>query len=243
MLETLPKLEFETISAGAKTTAVIVAAGSAVRMEGICKITAPICGIPAIVHTLRAYDRCDDIANVVLVAREDLIGKLQNCVKEFEILKPVQIVAGGDTRAQSALNGAVAAKCEFVAIADGARVLTTPELISRVCVAAYEFDAAIPAIKAIDTIKRAKNSVVDATLNRDEIVQVQTPQVIKRELYVNFAQKAIEQNLNFTDDAAILEHFGEIVRVVEGEKFNIKITTQDDINLAEFLLKMRGEGV
>lgn len=241
MLETLPKLKHETVSNKAKTTAIIVAAGSASRMNGICKITVPICGMPAIIHTLKAYDKCKDISDIVLVTREDLVEKLEYFCGEFEILKSVEFVVGGATRAQSVLNGAMIAKSNFIAIADGARVLTTPKLISKICTAAYEFNTAIPTVSLVDTIKSMKNGKILKTLNRDELVAVQTPQVVKRETYLNLAEKALGENIEFTDDSAILEHFGETVRTVEGERFNIKITTQYDVKLAEFLLKQRGE--
>ena len=141
--------------------AVIVAAGSASRMGGIDKVMAPLKGEPMIVHTVRAFQTCDAISEIVIVTREDLIVPIANLTRSMEKVKAV--IVGGKSRQESVALGmnALSDKCELAAIQDGARPLVTWQLIDRVVRAAHAHHAAIPVIPVKDTIKVCNSALVE----------------------------------------------------------------------------------
>jgi len=214
--------------------AVIVAAGSSQRFGGEDKLFMLLAGTPVIAHTLRVFETSPVIDSIVIVTRPEKIVLMQDVCKEFGILKAGQIVAGGGTRSESVLLGLLAAgDAEYAAIADGARPFCSPEVIERVFAAAMEFGAAAPGIPVTDTVKRVKGGVVTETLNREELVAVQTPQIFLTSLAKGALSKAKQQNKSYTDDCAAVEAIGMSVHIVEGDPKNVKITTAADILLAE----------
>ena len=217
--------------------AVIVAAGSASRMGGIDKVMATLKGEPMIVHTVRAFQTCDAIAEIVIVTRPDLILPITHLTSGFD--KVTAVVAGGSSRQESVANGmnALSDKCKLAAIQDGARPLVTWQLIDRVVRAAHAYHAAIPVIPVKDTIKVCNSALVVNTPDRSTLRAVQTPQVFDFDLLRGALKKAAEDGAEVTDDCSAVERLGMSVRTVEGDERNLKVTTPLDLKLAEMLME------
>ena len=217
--------------------AVIVAAGSASRMGGIDKVMAPLKGEPMIVHTVRAFQSCDAIAEIVIVTRPDLILPISKLTAEFD--KVTAVVMGGSSRQESVALGmnALGEKCELAAIQDGARPLVTWQLIDRVVRAAHAYHAAIPVIPVKDTIKVCNAALVVSTPDRSTLRAVQTPQVFDFDLLRGALKKAAEDGAEVTDDCSAVELLGMTVKTVEGDERNLKVTTPLDLKLAEMLME------
>ena len=217
--------------------AVIVAAGSASRMGGIDKVMAPIGGEPMIVHTVRNFQNCDAIREIVVVTRPDLLESIMRLCHGFDKLKAV--VVGGDSRDISVSMGLVhlSGKCTLVAVQDGARPLVTAEVIDRAVLAAVRCGAAAPAVPVKDTIKVVRGGIVADTPLRRELQAAQTPQVFDYDILRAALKKAKADGVEITDDCSAVEHMGMSVRIVEGDERNIKITTPMDLKLAELILE------
>lgn len=233
------------------TSAIIAAAGLSRRFGGeVTKQMTELCGVPLLVHTLKAYEQADCIHEIVIVAREDEIPFWEKLCADHGISKVSRIVKGGETRQESVLNGleATSPESRFVAIGDGARCLITPEQITEVCHAAYKYHAATAAHRATDTVKLAnKRGFIESTTDRDTVWLAGTPQVFKTSLYRAAAYTALDKGIQATDDNALVEALGHRVRLVECGAQNIKITTKEDIAVAEGVLahraKMRAEAI
>ena len=217
--------------------AVIVAAGSASRMGGIDKVMAQLRGEPMIVHTVRAFETCDAIAEIVIVTRPDLILPITNLTSGFK--KVTAVVAGGSSRQESVALGmnALSDKCELAAIQDGARPLVTWHLIDRVVRAAHAYHAAIPVIPVKDTIKVCNSALVVSTPDRSTLRAVQTPQVFDFDLLRGALKKAAEDGAEVTDDCSAVERLGMSVKTVDGDERNLKVTTPFDLKIAELLME------
>ena len=219
--------------------AVIVAAGTASRMGGIDKVISPISDEPVIVHTVRAFENCDAIREIVIVTRQELIEPISALCADFAKVKAV--VIGGKNRVESVQNGlsALSDRAELAAIHDGARPLVTWELIDRVVRAANTYSAAIPAVSLKDTVKKVQGGLVSNTPDRNTLRAVQTPQVFDVDLLRGALKKAVDDDAQITDDASAVERLGMRVKVVEGDERNLKITTPMDLKLAELLMEDR----
>ena len=223
------------------TSAIIAAAGLSTRF-GENKQAVSILDVPVLIHTLRAYDAADCIDEIIIVTKKEDIELWQAQCELFSIKKVTKIIEGGATRQESVLNGfeAINDKAKFVAIADGARCLTTPLNINDVCFAAYKHKAATAAHKATDTVKIARSGrFIESTPDRDTIWLAQTPQVFKVSLYRAAAYTALQEKVAVTDDNSLVEFIGHPIYLVECGANNIKITTKDDIIVAESILKKR----
>ena len=217
--------------------AVIVAAGSASRMGGIDKVMAPLMGEPMIVHTVRAFQSCDAISEIVIVTREDLILPIAKLTNAFD--KVTAVVVGGKSRQESVSLGmnALSGSCQLAAIQDGARPLVTWQLIDRVVRAAHAHNAAIPVIPVKDTIKVCNAALVVSTPDRSTLRAVQTPQVFDFDLLRGALKQAEIDGAEVTDDCSAVERLGMTVRTVEGDERNLKVTTPLDLKLAEMLME------
>ncbi len=219
---------------------IIVAAGSASRMNGIDKIFAELCGVPLIVHTLRSFENSEHISRIIVVVKNEDILKMQQLTQCYNITKVSDIVAGGDNRQESVKNGfsRLGADAQFVLIHDGARPLVSDNVISNVACALREHKSVACAVPVKDTVKRVNNSgIVCETLKRDELVSVQTPQGVAVYEYLSALENA---NLScFTDDTSIMESQGIKTYITCGDYHNIKITTREDLVIAEQYLKER----
>ena len=217
--------------------AVIVAAGSASRMEGIDKVMALLNGEPMIVHTIRAFQNCDAIREIIVVTRPDLLTTVMGLCKDMEKVKAV--VAGGKDRPESVANGlnALSSKVKLAAIQDGARPLITWQVIDRTVRAANSYGAAAPAIPVKDTIKEVAGGLVANTPDRSRLQAVQTPQVFDIHLLRAALKKAKDDGAAITDDCSAVELLGMKVKIVEGDEHNIKITTPVDLKIAQLFME------
>jgi len=217
--------------------AVIVAAGSASRMGGIDKVMAPLGGEPMIKRTVRAFQECDAVSEVVIVTREDLILPITNLCREFP--KVTAVVAGGKSRQESVGKGmnALSKDVKLAAVHDGARPLITWQLIDWVIRAANTYGAAAPAIPVKDTMKTVEGGIVVNTPERAKLRAVQTPQVFDIDLLRGALVKAKEDGAEVTDDCSAVERLGMKIKIVEGDEKNLKVTTPMDLKIAEMLLE------
>ena len=224
-------------------SAVVVAAGSARRMEGIDKVLATLGELPVLVHTLRVFQQCPDIAEIIVVTREDLMVEVGSICQDFALTKVRKVIKGGKERIHSVQAGLseVREDAELVAIHDGARPLVSQAVLEAVIRRASECGAAAPAVPVKDTIKRARDGLVTATLDRAELRAVQTPQVFQVDLIKTALQKALEDGAELTDDCAAVERLGIGVALTEGDYCNLKLTTPEDLAVAEALLAWREE--
>ncbi|MFI3252892.1 MAG: 2-C-methyl-D-erythritol 4-phosphate cytidylyltransferase [Eubacteriales bacterium] len=218
---------------------IVPAAGNASRMEGIDKILVEIGGKPILAHTLEALNQCDLVHEIIIVTREDLIVDLGKLCKEFEIDKASKILVGGKTRRDSVLIGVgeVRENANIIGIHDGARPFLSQNVLKAVLLAGERSGAAAPAIPVTDTIKLAKDGLVEKTLDRDRLFAVQTPQVFESSLIQAALAKAVEENVPLTDDCSAVERLGMKVTLTEGDRRNIKITTPLDLTIAKSLLE------
>ncbi len=217
--------------------AVVVAAGSASRMGGIDKVMAPLQGEPMILRTVRTFENCDAVKEIVIVTREDLIGPITELCAGLTKVRTV--VKGGSSRQESVKLGLLAfsKEVQLAAVHDGARPLVSTELIDKTIRAAHTYGAAAPAIPVKDTIKFFEGGFIASTPDRSTLRAVQTPQVIDRDLLLGALEKAEQDGTAVTDDCSAVEHIGMRVRLVEGEERNLKVTTPLDLKIAELLLE------
>ena len=217
--------------------AVIVAAGSASRMGGIDKVMAPLGGEPMIKRTVRTFQECDAVSEIVVVTRADLILPITNLCGRYSKVKAV--VVGGKDRPESVQNGlnALSDGVKLAAIHDGARPLITWQVIDRVIRAANTYGAAIPGIPVKDTVKTNQGGIVGETPDRSTLRAIQTPQVFDIDLLRGALAKARQEEAAITDDSSAVENMGMKVKIVEGDERNLKVTTPMDLKIAEMLLE------
>ena len=220
-----------------KCGAVIVAAGSASRMGGIDKVMAPLGGEPMIARTVRAFQECDAVAEIVIVTREDLILPITGLCKAYP--KVTAVVSGGNSRQESVGKGlnALSKEVKLAAIHDGARPLITWQLIDCCIRAANTYGAAAPSIPVKDTIKTVEGGIVVNTPDRSKLRAVQTPQVFDIDLLKGALLKAYQDGAEVTDDCSAVERLGMKVKIVDGDERNLKVTTRMDLKIAEMLLE------
>ena len=219
--------------------AVILTGGSSSRMGGQDKMAADLAGKTVIRRSILAFQNCSMIDEIVLVTRKE--GE-KNCYFACEGCdKVARVVHGGNSRAQSAYQGVMAASedAELILIHDGARPLVTEQVICAVVEAARKYGAALPVVPVVDTIKAGEGGFVTATPERSSLFAAQTPQGFRSELIKAALSDAIRQNAVITDDASAVERLGMRVRMVDGDVENKKITTPDDLLAAEAILRKR----
>ena len=217
--------------------AVIVAAGSASRMGGIDKVMAPLGGEPMIVRTVRTFQSCDAIREIVIVTREDLLVPIMDLCHGFDKVRAV--IVGGNSRDESVRKGlaALSAKTKLVAVQDGARPLVTWQVIDRAVRAANSYGAAAPAVAVKDTIKVVRGGIVAATPDRSALRAVQTPQVFDIDLLTGALARVKQDGAAITDDCSAVERLGMSVKIVEGDERNIKVTTPMDLKIAQLFME------
>ena len=225
-----------------RCSAVVPAAGSSTRM-GQDKLLLPLGEQPVLLHTLRALELCPYITEIVVVTREELIVPIGQLCRDAALEKVRKVIVGGATRSHSVLAGLgeLSQDAELAAIHDGARPLVSQAVLEAVIRRASECGAAAPAVPVKDTVKRARDGLVTATLDRAELRAVQTPQVFQVDLIKTALQKALEDGAELTDDCAAVERLGIGVALTEGDYYNLKLTTPEDLTVAEALLAWREE--
>lgn len=223
-------------------SAVVVAAGSASRMQGMDKQLAEIGGVPVVARSVAALSACARVCEVILVCREEQIAAYWDMARFFYLDKVASVVAGKDTRQGSVFAGIAACSedADFYAVHDGARPLVLPQDVDACIDAAMETGAAAVGTTVKDTIKICDaNARIISTPNRETLRAVQTPQIFAVALYKRAMAAAIRDNRQYTDDCQLIEQFGHGVVISEGSFENLKITTPADIVIAEAILAMR----
>lgn len=221
-------------------TAVIAAGGSSARMGGENKLLSEIAGLPVLVHTLRAFDQNPDISEIVISAKEEHLLTYAGLARDFGIQKITQVVAGGADRCESVYKGVMAAdpQAAFVLVHDGARPMVSQEVIGRVIDALRKGNnCAAAAVGVKDTIRIVDPDTGEIRLlDRSHIRAMQTPQGADRQLLAAALKNCMEHKIAVTDDIAALETIGVKPVLVEGAYQNIKITTREDLLVAEGFL-------
>ena len=223
--------------------AIVVAAGKGTRLGGEQpKQFLELCGVPIIIHTLRQFERCEEINEIIVVVPAEATAAFSSLAENFEIRKLSGVVAGGATRAQSVRGGLNAiGNAEIVAVHDGVRPFVTPDEIERVVVAARASGAAILVAPVADTIKDVENGRVKRTPPRSNLRRALTPQCFRYDLLKRAYDQLAEvesAGIEVTDDSLLVERLGAEIIAVEGSARNIKITQAADLVLAESILKL-----
>ncbi len=227
-----------------KRLVIIPSAGMGRRMGSQKKNYLPLLGKPVLAHTLAAFEAAPSVDAVILsVPHGDMEFCAEEIVKKYRAGKVILIVAGGLERQDSVANALEAAKglgFDIIAVHDGARPLVTVQVIEDVLQTASRKKAAIAAVPVKDTIKEAADGLVLRTIPRETLWSVQTPQAFRADIIFRAFELAKKDGFKGTDESSLVERLGERVSIVMGSYENIKITTEEDMPIAEYALKKRG---
>lgn len=221
-----------------KKYAVIVAGGKGLRMgTALPKQFLPLCGQPVLYHTIKAFKDAYDTIEIILVLPAEQLSYAQIVLQSFPERIDLTIVTGGETRFHSVQNGLKAVPADAVVfVHDGVRPLVSPLLIRQCYEQAVDKGSAIPAISVADSI-RMQLDEGSKPVDRNSLRIIQTPQTFRAQILINAFQQAYSDA--FTDEATVAEAYGTKVYLIEGERSNIKVTTPEDLTIAEALLKAR----
>ncbi len=220
-----------------KVLAIIVAAGSSSRMKSGNKIFLELGGKSVLGRTMEIFQNTELCDGIIIVTKAEYIGEVEKITQKYGISKFKTVVEGGKTRAESVLNGIAAADGEYLLIHDGARPLCSLSLVEKIIAEVKEYGAVIPAVPIKDTVKVIKDGFVESTPDRSTLFAVQTPQGFSKTLYLNALEVFEGDKDTLTDDSMLFESAGYRVKTVLGEYTNIKITTDEDIAVAERFLR------
>ena len=221
--------------------AIIVAAGESRRMAGADKIFVPVLGRPVISYSLKVFHDSPEIDAIVLVLSSDNVDRGRQLLEANSWHKVIDVCVGGDRRQDSVRNGLERLPdVEWVIVHDGARPVIDSDMLATGLVEVRGTGAALAAIPVNDTIKAVDpDGLVQETLDRDRLWSAQTPQVFRRRHLVDAHRRVTE---DVTDDAAMIERIGGTARIFMGSRHNIKITTSEDLTVAEAILRSRASG-
>ncbi|MDD3375656.1 MAG: 2-C-methyl-D-erythritol 4-phosphate cytidylyltransferase [Candidatus Omnitrophica bacterium] len=227
-----------------KTQVIIPSAGIGSRLKtATLKPLIVLDGKPIFIHCLEAFEACSLIHSIIVVVSSESIEDFKVAIKENGLKKVKAIVPGGSERCDSVQNGLkqVDDDADVVLVHDGARPFVSVDLIERCIKALKENEAAIAAVAVKPTIKLvdAERMIIEKTLDRTKLWDAQTPQAFKKDIIVKAYSHMLQENP--TDDSSLVERMGVKVKIVEGSYDNIKITTPEDLKLAEILVKTRGK--
>ncbi len=195
--------------------------------------------LPIIVYTLLAFEKCEMIDEIIVPTREDLISEIKALCNKHSITKVKSVICGGSTRSESVLNGVIAAngKFDLIAIHDAARPFISDKIITETINAASRFGAAAPGVPIKDTVKKAESNIITETIPRETLTAIQTPQIFDSDLIAGALKNAVDKSLPITDDCSAAEMIGMKIYLTEGDYFNIKITTPEDMVFASAIYK------
>lgn len=223
------------------------AAGQGKRMQaGINKVFLELAGRPMLVRTLLKFSAVDEVGELIVVVGEDEVQAVQKLLRHVPGLKPYKVIKGGSERQYSVLNGLKVSSpdADIVLVHDAARPLVTKETIEAVIAKARECGGAIAAVPEKDTIKVvAEDGFVRSTPPRRTLWAVQTPQGFQRDILIEANRKAEADGFLGTDDASLVERLGRPVAVVMSDYRNIKVTTPEDLILAEAFLRQESRSL
>ena len=219
-------------------SAIIVAAGKGIRMKGTMrKQYLDLSGRPVLAHSIMAFDSCSQVAEIFLVVPKEDIEYCQNKILSLLDLKnQINLVHGGAKRQDSVYNGlqSIDKDTETVVIHDGVRPLIHPEELKECILGSKKYGACILGTPASDTLKRVdKSGIIEATLPRENIWLAQTPQAFQYDLILKAHETARRDGYVGTDDASLVERLGADVKIINGSRFNIKITQKEDLAVAK----------
>jgi len=229
--------------------AIITAAGLGKRYGGeggdggedLPKQFIPLCGKPLIVHCVQSFESSGLIREIILVVPPSWVDYTKSeIVEEFKLSKVTKIIAGGSERQHSVENGlnALSAEPDIVAVHDAVRPFVTLDIIDEVITEAGKSGAAIAAFPATDTMKKSSpEQSIENTVSRENIWFAQTPQAFRHEILKEAFEKAAQDRYLATDESLLVERLGKEVKLVKSSKYNIKITTPEDLDMAELILK------
>ncbi len=223
-----------------KVTAIIAAAGAGRRMKADRpKQLFLLQDTPILIYTIRKFDACRLIDNVIVAAPRESVDEVRALVNDAGFSKPITVIQGGDRRQDSV---AVALQhlpqdITVVAVHDAVRPFVSIEDIEAVIRKADEVGAAILAVPIVDTVKQVERDVIDATLTREHLVLAQTPQAFRSEILREAFERAKKDEYYGTDESSLVERIGKSVSIVRGSDRNIKITRPTDLILARVLLE------
>ena len=186
-----------------------------------------------------AFEQLDEVTEIIVSARENEIDEYKKLAEKHGITKLKAVVKGGETRQQSIFSAykEVSKETRYVAVHDGARPLVSPENIKQCIRDASIFGGAVLGVPVKDTIKNVDGGLITDTPDRRKLYITQTPQIFRKDIYVKGINFALSHELDFTDDCQLAEAVGAKVAMTESSYRNIKITTPEDIAVAEILLK------
>jgi len=214
---------------------IIAAGGKGTRMGAdINKVYLKALGKEILVYTIEAFQKNKNIDEIIVVTGKNDIDRCRELVKKYGLSKVASVIAGGSTRQKSVFNGIKASKGAIVAIHDGARPLISQGEIDAVINDCCEYDAAAVGVSVKDTLKMVdENGFIASTIDRELVCSIRTPQVFKRNIIVDAHQKAIDEKFEATDDCGLVEFLGVKIKITTGSNDNIKVTTPEDIVVAE----------
>jgi 2-C-methyl-D-erythritol 4-phosphate cytidylyltransferase len=228
-----------------KTVAIIVAGGQGTRIKGVLPKQFLMLGDkPIAAHAIEKFENCKLIDEIILVVPEEYLGySTQRVIDRFGFRKADKIVPGGENRQESVYAGlkACPSGTALVAIHDAVRPLISPDKITASIELCTEKKAVVLAVPPKDTVKRGENGLIVTTLDRDKLWLIQTPQVFEYGLIREAHEKAREEGYVGTDDSVLVERLGKDVVILEGDYANIKITTEEDLALAESLIRRQND--
>ncbi len=218
--------------------AIVAAAGTGSRLGRGSKALVRLNGRTALARVLDLFLHLDEVATIVVVGPPSRLELAEREVASMHPPKPVIVRAGGESRQDSVRAGlGVVGECDFVLVHDAARPLATPALVRRVLAAAIESGAAFPAIAPRDAVKRVEGNRLVESLDRSRIVLAQTPQAFAHEVLARAHREAADAGLVGDDDAQLVAATGHVVTVVPGDPANIKLTTPEDLEVVEALIR------
>lgn len=223
-----------------KVAVIIAAGGKGVRMRSnVPKQFLHLHDTPIVIHTVKKFAGYSEIQKIILVVPENELAETELLIYKWNISEKVEVIIGGETRQHSVWQGLnhLPDKTEIVMVHDGVRPFISEEIIDTCIREAGEWGAVITAVPISDTVKEVIDHTVKTTLDRSILWRVQTPQCFQKRLLIEAYKKAWEENRTATDDSTLVEQLGQTVRVVQGDERNIKITSPEDLKIAEKLLE------
>lgn len=220
-------------------SAIIACAGSSARMNGVNKQLWELNGVPVAARSMLAFEGIEQVTEIIVSAREQDIPLIEGLAEKYGITKFKCAVNGGETRQQSVFAAFMKTDkaTRYIAVHDGARPLVDPEHIKKCIKDASVFGGAVLGVPVKDTVKLVDGGMIADTLDRRKLYSIQTPQVFRRDIYVKGINFAQDNELDFTDDCQLAEAVGAKINLTVSDYRNIKITTPEDLAVAEVFLR------
>ncbi|MBQ5330576.1 MAG: 2-C-methyl-D-erythritol 4-phosphate cytidylyltransferase [Oscillospiraceae bacterium] len=222
-----------------KVSVIIAAGGSSSRMGGIDKQFAAVDGIPVLARSMMIFEGVEEVCEIIVSCPPEKAEKVKALAGEYGIGKFSHCAEGGRTRQESVINAVktAAAESNIIAVHDGARPLAGRDAVRQCIKDAAIFGGAVLAVPVKDTIKEADDGMVRDTPDRRRLFMTQTPQIFEKKGFIRAVNFAIDHSLDFTDDCQMAEAVGIRINITPSDYMNIKITTPEDLVIAEALIK------